>query len=407
VLEVHAPLLEGYAGFYDPGSDEITISENLDDTTIVHEASHAWFNSGLFTERWINEGLAQEYSSRVLQAETRGTIAPGAVKRSEKVAFPLGSWPPPAPIRDPQAGAREEYGYDASWSVIRRIVDGAGEAGMRRVFHAAADHTIAYPGAGTPERTALPNDWRRLLDLSEELGGATGVERDMKAWVLSPQAAAQLDGREPARTAYHRLVADGGGWAAPAVVRLALDAWQFADASASIADAEAVLAQRAAIDSAASADGLAPTKTLEDAYEGATTKEQLAAVATEATASRTALSAVATAERDVTAPRDWLVGLGLTGKDPDADLAAARNAWEAGDYATATERATLASGTLAVAAEAGRNRATLLGVGVAVLVLLVLIVAVAAWRRARHRVASPPSPQPPSAGDSVSPPPAA
>src|SRR5262245_9042027 len=145
VLEVHTPLLEGYAGFYDPGSDDITISENLDDTTIVHEASHAWFNSGLFTERWINEGLAEEYSSRILQAETRGRIDPGGVRRSEKLAFPLGSWPPPAPIRDPQAGAREQYGYDASWTVIRRIVDGAGEAGMRRVFQAAAADTTAYP----------------------------------------------------------------------------------------------------------------------------------------------------------------------------------------------------------------------------------------------------------------------
>ena len=81
VLEVHTPLLEGYAGFYDPKSDEITISENLDDLTIVHEASHAWFNSGLFDERWINEGLAEEYASRVLAAETRGQVDPAPVDR--------------------------------------------------------------------------------------------------------------------------------------------------------------------------------------------------------------------------------------------------------------------------------------------------------------------------------------
>ena len=89
VLEVHTPLLEGYAGFYDPKSDEITISENLDDLTIVHEASHAWFNSRLFTDRWINEGLAEEYASQVLAAETRGKVDPAPVKRSAKVAFPL------------------------------------------------------------------------------------------------------------------------------------------------------------------------------------------------------------------------------------------------------------------------------------------------------------------------------
>ena len=66
VVEVHTPVLEGYAGFYDQASDEITISEDLDDLTIVHEASHAWFNKRLFTERWIGEGLADEYAWRVL-----------------------------------------------------------------------------------------------------------------------------------------------------------------------------------------------------------------------------------------------------------------------------------------------------------------------------------------------------
>ena len=155
VLEVHTPLLEGYAGFYDPKSDEITISENLDDLTIVHEASHAWFNSRLFTDRWINEGLAEEYASRVLAAETRGKVDPAPVKRSAKVAFPLAHWDPPAPIRDAQSDAREQYGYDAAWTVIRDIADEAGEDGMRAVFRAASDETTAYPGDGAPEHSAL------------------------------------------------------------------------------------------------------------------------------------------------------------------------------------------------------------------------------------------------------------
>ena len=47
--------------------DTITISEELDELTIVHEASHAWFNRNWFTERWITEGLADEYAARVLR----------------------------------------------------------------------------------------------------------------------------------------------------------------------------------------------------------------------------------------------------------------------------------------------------------------------------------------------------
>ena len=173
VLEVHTPLLEGYAGFYDPKSDEITISENLDDLTIVHEASHAWFNSRLFTDRWINEGLAEEYASQVLAAETRGKVDPAPVKRTAKVAFPLAHWDPPAPIRDAQSDAREQYGYDAAWTVIRDIADEAGEEGMRKVFRAASDGTTAYPGDGAPEHTALPNDWRRFLDLTQGSAAST------------------------------------------------------------------------------------------------------------------------------------------------------------------------------------------------------------------------------------------
>ena len=174
VLEVHTPLLEGYAGFYDPKRDEITISENLDDVTIIHEASHAWFNGNLFTDRWINEGLAEEYASRVLASETRGHADPAPIKRTAKAAFALGAWPPPAPIRDATSDAREQYGYDAAWTVIRELVDEVGEDGMRRVFQAADHHTIAYPGDGTPETTTQPNDWRRFLDLRRGAGWRIG-----------------------------------------------------------------------------------------------------------------------------------------------------------------------------------------------------------------------------------------
>ncbi len=108
---MHTPLLEGYAGFYDPETDEITISEDLDDLTIIHEASHAWFNRSLFTERWITEGLADEYAARVLRELDRGYPDPPASSPTEEAAFPLSDWPPPAAIRDEESQDRESYGY--------------------------------------------------------------------------------------------------------------------------------------------------------------------------------------------------------------------------------------------------------------------------------------------------------
>ena len=100
ISEVYTPLLEGYAGFYDPDTNEITISEDLDDLTIIHETSHAWFNKSLFTERWITEGLADEYAARVLRGLDRGYPDPPASNPQEKAAFPLSDWAPPAAIRD-------------------------------------------------------------------------------------------------------------------------------------------------------------------------------------------------------------------------------------------------------------------------------------------------------------------
>ena len=388
VLEVHTPLLEGYAGFYDPKSDEITISENLDDLTIVHEASHAWFNSRLFTDRWINEGLAEEYASRVLAAETRGKVDPAPVKRSAKVAFPLAHWDPPAPIRDAQSDAREQYGYDAAWTVIRDIADEAGEDGMRAVFRAASDGTTAYPGDGAPEHSALPNDWRRFLDLTQELGGVDDASTLIKTWVLPNGAAAQLADRETARAAYEQLATADGDWTAPPVVRLALDGWRFGDAKARIQEATDVVRQRDETSSQATDAGLSEPEGLETAYESADTASELADASALAANTQASLSAVIAAGAAAAAPRDWVTALGLSGKDPDADLAAARSAWEAGNLTEANDRAALVAGTLSIAAEAGRGRAIVIGGGatlVMLLLLVLLIVAIVRWRGRSRR----------------------
>ena len=67
------------------------------------------------------------------------------------------------------------------------IVSGAGDAGMRKVFKAAHDGTTAYVGAAAPEKTSLPNDWRRFVDLAETLGGAA----------MHAQISGTIDYREP------------------------------------------------------------------------------------------------------------------------------------------------------------------------------------------------------------------
>ncbi len=389
VLEIHTPLLEGYAGFYNPQTDEITISEDLDDVTIIHEASHAWFNRDLFTERWITEGLAETYAAQVVDAIGGDAPGPGRVARDSAIAFPLGSWPPPAAIESEDAADREQYGYNAAYRVMRVIVERAGADGMRAVFDAATARTTAYRGEVDPERSTRPNDWRRFLDLTEELADAEGVDAIVARWALTPEEAAELDARTEARASYADLAGDGGTWAAPVVVRMAMDEWAYDVAGPAMATAASILERRDAIASLAVDEGLDPPADLEAAYEASASSSDLEAAVERAGETETSLGLVAAADDAVAAPRDWLVDLGLSGKDPDGDLVTARAAWEAGDMNAAAEVATVVIGTMAVAPDAGRSRAILIGGSILIVLLLVFIVVVLIVRHRSRR--SPPA----------------
>jgi hypothetical protein len=404
VSEVHTPLLEGYAGFYNPATDEITISEDLDDLTIVHEASHAWFNGSLFQERWITEGLADEYASLVLQATGRGRPGPDKVSRSAPEAFPLEDWPPPAAIRDEAAAAAERYGYAAAWTLVRRIVTRVGEPGMRAVFAAAAAGTTAYPGEGIPEPSRLPNDWRRFLDLAQQAAdpatlaaGSRTLAELVAQWALDPQQAAELPARETALAAYGRLQDHGGTWAPPGAVRTNLDRWRFEVATAAIDRAETALEIRDEIADLATGASLVPDPSLEASYQDAGSVAELNVMIETATRSLDVLGEVVAARDAAGAPRDWITELGLDGMDPAAGATEAGRAWETGDLDTADTTAIAVVDALAAAPEAGRNRALLVGGG-GLLVTLVLLVSVALGvhrrRRPTRAQSSPPVPHP-------------
>jgi hypothetical protein len=382
VLEIHTPLLEGYAGFYNSARSEITVSEDLDPLTIVHEASHAWFNSNLFDERWINEGLADEYGTQVLRSLGDQSPGPDPVSRADPSAFPLEAWPPPAAIRDDVSEAKERYGYTAAWTVMHQIVTSAGTDGMRKVFEAAHAGTTAYVGAGSPEHAALPNDWRRLLDLTEELAGATGVSDVLATWALTPADAAGLGARASARAAYGALLTESGGRAAPWAVREPLDGWTFDVAATRIATAGRLVARLNAIAALASSAGLAEPPGIEGGYRDATDQAALDADEPMLATAEASLDGLVAATRAAAAPRDWLVTVGLLGSDPEADVASARSAWSGGDWNGADTAAAAAAATLGGADGAGRQRVAMGGGAAAGLVLLLLVVRL---RRRRRR----------------------
>jgi hypothetical protein len=386
VFEVHTPLLEGYAGVFLEGADKIEISEDLDDLTIVHEASHAWFNSNLFAGRWIAEGLANTYAAKVLEGIGLAGGTPNPVSPTDRFAVRLVDWTHPGRITDDATDARERYGYDAAWTVIAAIADEVGDAGMRDVFAAANAHAIAYVGSGSAETVGGPNDWRRFLDLLDEAGHSTSADAAFRRWVVTDAEAAVLDERATARDAYRELVERGAGWLPPLAVRAPLGAWDFAAARARIGDATAILARRDAIAAMAASLGVRPPAALQRAYETAQASfDEANRIADEEAA---ALHALAEAEVAVAAPRAPLVTLGQLGTSPEAALADARAAFDAGAPeapASAAAVTALIDGAVAI----GRERAVA-GIG-AVLVLLVVVLALtivlARRRRARPAMA--------------------
>jgi hypothetical protein len=387
VSEVHTPLLHGYAGFYDERTDEITMSEDLDEHTILHEASHAWFNGDLIRDRWIDEGLAEYYAQRVRERlGITSASEPVETAPTAKGSFQLNDWPDPSRIDDAEEDAKELFGYSASYTVIRAIARDIGDEGMRAVLAAAEAGHNAYAGDGPPETTGARTDWRRFLDLVQEVGGSDRAETLFQEWVVPAADADLLRTRGAARDAYEQLDAAGDAWAVPIGIRANMALWRFAEATDLIDAAEPVVALRDDL-AAASADlGLQTPADVEAPFEAAGLRADLAAVADTLESRIAAAGSVADARDALAVERTPLMTLGLAGETPDAGYVAARTALSGGDVAGATAGAAATLALLAGAEAAGTTRAVAIGL-VAAVVLLLLVALAVVLRRRRRRMA--------------------
>jgi hypothetical protein len=382
VTERAAAVLEGYAGFYLTDEDRIEISEELDDLTIVHETSHAWFNQRLFKERWINEGLADTYATIAL-GEMGLTWEPiDRPNRASSVAFPLQKWPPPGRIVDSATEARERYGYSASYTAVSGLVREVTPARMRDVLAAADAGTIAYVGAPPPEVITTTNDWRTFLDLLEERGGSKEASAVFKTWVLDGDGLKELADRAEARTTYARLVEHGKGWLPPLAVRRPMANWQWGWAGEEMAQAERVLSTRDSIVASAESLGVTPPASLEDDYEYA--EEDLAPIQAAADRELDTVTAIVEADTKARAPRDVWMQLGLLGGiEPVSRVDAAKAAFASDQMPAAMTGAVDARLLIDRAGDEGRNR-VVAGVQLAVLIVLI-VAAVVIWRIRRRR----------------------
>lgn len=366
-LEALDPSLGGYAGWYIVGEDQIEMGEELDDHVILHELAHLWFNEDLFIDRWINEGLADTFASRTVEAiggETdevyRTTYQPVT---NLSIAVPLNDWSLPRSPDDDDAGRREEYGYNTSFFVVRTLYREIGADGLSQVLNAAIEDHIAYQGDGPPETVDPTDSWRRFLDLLQELARSEDAEELFRKYVVSDRDLGLLDERSEARTAFYAHVDSAGKWSTPFAIRLPMSEWEFDEALAAIETAEAVVDLRDELETLAATLGLDAPDSLETAYEAATDTPGLHDAVALGDLQLEALEHVASARQAVDAPRGFFTRIGLIGQNPDAEWSQAAELFEAEDLEGTRTEAQEAIDLLADAERVGRQRVLVTGAG--------------------------------------------
>ena len=335
-----------------------------------------WFNGDLAADRWVDEGFASFYAEQAVLRLGLPDHAPTLSASLMQAAIPLNDW---ASAGEPGT-ATEAYLYGASLVAARKTASLAGIDGLRQVWVQARARTSAYGRSIAPGSDLAPGgltDWRRLLDYLEETTGKS-YTAIWKLWVTTPSQSALLSTRDSARSLYAATSTAAAGWTLPPDVRQAMGGWQFDTATALLSQAQGVLAIRRQIAAAAPIEGTTPPPTLQNTFGAVGT----AAAVTEAGRELAALDGLAAARQAKTDSLSAARAVGLLGTDPDAELAAARQAFADGDLTSATSLAESARSSWAGATGVGQVRILGTAAGTSgVLLLLALYV----WTRSGRR----------------------
>ena len=335
IVEAYSPYLYGYSGWFEPVARRIVIGEDLDPSVVLHELAHGWFNGNHISERWINEGLANEFADQTLKA--LGEDGEVVLLSPDEIRFPLATWEDAlADAAGDEFAAVEEYGYERSWYVIHAIVADIGLNRMQAVLDAVFDRAPAYAGDRAEFLPSATVDDRRFLDLLERVGGSETASVLLERYVMAETDVELLDERAAAVTRYDELAAAGGEWAVPLGIRRAMEAWNFSRADQGIDAALIVLGQRQELIDLVEGLDLALPASLETVYEDA--RLPLDGVA-DRLAAQTAAARDIRRITDASTGVDGLIArIGLLGTALDPIVDEARAAFEAGDLNRAGER---------------------------------------------------------------------
>jgi len=377
-VEESANRLGDYAGIYNKLTEKINVRYDADATVTLHEAAHIWFNGDLFRDRWIGEAWAEFYA--VQSAAAIGVTGETFTLTDDLLAaqIPLNDW---ASIGT-EGPDVEAFAYAASYHLAGLIFERTDLDGLRAVWRAANDAEMAYQPlhATAAPRTGVAitqKGWQRLLDLLEERTGRAYVDL-WSAWVVNDAQAAQLTERAETRALYFKGVAAAGDWDLPELIRYDLSSWQFEDVVAELDQADEVLAKADAIADLAVDLELTPPDDLQKAFEG---NDGLGAALDEGESELAAVQDIQEATTALAADPGFVAWVGLLFADPGLELAAARDAWEAGDSEAAASGAGSVMVTLEDADDRGAERLAASG-GV---LLVVGSGAAFVWRRRARR----------------------
>ena len=262
----------------------------------------------------------------------------------------------------------EEYAYAATYHLALLIFERTDLIGLRAVWLGAHNSEMAYQpanGGGDPDKGVEFHleGWQQLLDLLDARAGAS-FDDLWTDWVVNPDEQRKLEDRAAARDQYDAVVAEAATWNLPKDLRYAMGSWKFDEAEASMTSASTVLDARAQIEADADDLQLAPPGQLQELFER---DGGLKAAQAEADLQIEVLADIAAATDRLAEKESFLESIGLIGEDPDAELASARDLYEADELHDASRDADQALAQRTGAAEAGQTRVLVAGGGVVVL----------------------------------------
>lgn len=369
IIESFTPYLAGYGGWYDSSTETIEIGDELDQHLVFHEISHVWFNSELFDERWITEGLADTFAAEMVAKTGGERPEPTNTSLLDDAALDLNRWSDFASDADV-----ESWAYGASWTVMDAVAEEIGIEGLANLVQAASNDRIAYVGDADPESERGRHDWRLFLDLAQNQNPESADEllELLSQWVLTDRQEDGLEEREASRAGYEALVTAGDGWAPPLALREAMAEWRFGDADELAQTASSLIADRDALTELLAPVGAALPIELEAAYESAQTD------LVEATETMRRVEASGAKIREA---HDAIIGatgvldrIGLLGSGVAEKLDAAVVDLESGDHDGVASGSAEITQTISAAGTAGVIRiATALAVAILSLVFLRII----------------------------------